>query len=143
MILGFLFASLTAHAGPAVSGGNLDVCDPEKEPLLETFFESDLALKAVVQNLADSNFSKKCAVGNTSLVKPNDVGIETSKFSVRFTDGALEYDIIVHYKAQRTGMAPGYKGHEPGSEDGTLLSSPILLKFEVIPSKVSKGLFGF
>lgn len=136
-----ILSSLITQAGPAVSGGNLGVCDQEKEPILQQFFESDLLLKSISQSMTQSNFEKSCAVGSSSLIKPNSSGVEINKFNVQFTNGSVTYIIIIHYKAQRTGMEPGYKGHAPGALDRTLLKSAELVSFEVIPQ--TPNLFGF
>lgn len=141
-IFSFLIScSLIAQAGPAVSGGDLGVCDQEKEPILQQFFESDLALKSISQSLIQSHFTKSCAIGSSSLIRPDSSGFESSQFSVQFANASLTYIVIIRYKAQRSGITPEYKGHAPGAYDGTILKSAELLSFEVIPQTPS--LFGF
>lgn len=138
LILGLFFvSSLTAHAGPAVSGGSADVCDPEKGPLMKLFIETDFALNSLVAKLTEQQFYPSCASGNSHLIRPDSAGVEYSEFSVRFSNNSLAYKITLFYKAQRQGMGANYKGHRSGERDGTSLHSPELLRFEVTPEKVS------
>jgi hypothetical protein len=135
-----LSLSLSAHAvGPAVSGGNLGICDLEKDAVLQLFVERNVPLEGMMQALDTAGFRKSCVIGSSDLILPSSDGLERNKFHVQFSNGIISYKLTIHYQATRSGMGAGYRGHAPGAIDGTVLSAAELLSFDVTPGTEPTG----
>lgn len=125
-----LFFTISANAGPGVSGGELGVCDAEKEAVFVNFVRTNSSLEKSLLQLGPT-FKKSCTVGWSQLVKPDSQGSETSRFFIDFSNGTKTYEYTIHYIAKRVGFSAGYAGHAPGNQDGTSLAYAKLLSFEV------------